>query len=56
MGANAPPPLKETKKFCFCNYVFYTIVGCPSILRSDHGTENIVLAATHMFTIWFIYY
>ena len=23
-------------------------VGCPSIVRSDHGTENTLLAATHM--------
>ena len=22
--------------------------GCPSIVRSDHGTENTLLAATHM--------
>lgn len=23
-------------------------VGCPSIVRSDHGTENTILAACHM--------
>ena len=28
--------------------MFYTTVCCPSILRSDHGTENTVLAAIHM--------
>ena len=22
--------------------------GCPNIVRSDHGTENTLLAATHM--------
>ena len=22
--------------------------GCPSVVRSDHGTENTILAATHM--------
>ena len=26
----------------------YVIIGCPSIIRSDHGTENTILASTHM--------
>ena len=24
------------------------VIGCPSIVRCDHGTENTVIASTHM--------
>ena len=32
--------------FLICKY--NSLLGCPSIIRSDYGTENSVLAACHM--------
>lgn len=32
----------------FCKAFIYYFSGCPSIVRSDHETENTTLAACHM--------
>ena len=30
------------------HFKYNSLLGCPSIIRSDYGTENSVLAACHM--------
>ena len=30
----------------YCNYVLY--IGCPRVVRADHGTENCLVAKVHI--------
>ena len=32
----------------YLNGLIFFPIGCPSIIRSDYGTENSILAACHM--------
>lgn len=31
-----------------CLFLSHNFIGCPSVLRADHGTENCVIAKVHI--------